>query len=320
MTNESTPSNATFLVCGEALFDVFLGSEDNQSLHLDARLGGSPFNVAVGLARLAQPVAFFGGLSSDMLGKRLERALTREGVDTSLALHFNAPTTLGLIELGAEGVPQYAFYGNGAADRLPEEAQLPTLPDDIGAIQIGSYATVVEPVASALEALVRRERAGCLVAYDPNVRLNVEPSLERWRSKVTTLASLAHLVKISDEDAHLLYGDASDDGLAQGLLERGTSLVVMTRGGTGATAWNSRGRVDIEAPKVDVIDTVGAGDTFQAAMLTYLAENGALAPERLAKLAAEDVASLLRFAASAAAITCSRRGANLPRRAEIPAP
>ena len=320
MANNTAQSRSTFLVCGEALVDVFIGSEDDQALHLDARLGGSPFNVAVGLSRLSQPAAFFSGLSTDMLGRRLASALTREGVNIDLVQRFDAPTTLGLVELGAEGVPQYAFYGNGAADRLPDEAHLPALPDEIGAINIGSFATVVEPVATAFESLVRRERARCLVAYDPNVRLNVEPSLDRWRSKVATLASLAHLVKISDEDAELLYGDTSDDTLAQGWLDKGTSLVVMTRGGTGATAWNSVGRVDIEAPKVDVIDTVGAGDTFQAAMLTYLAENRALDAARLATLASDDVASLLRFAARAAAITCSRRGANLPRRNEITTP
>ena len=306
-----------FLVCGEALFDVFIGSEDDQALHLDARLGGSPYNVAVGLARLSKPVAFFGGLSTDMLGQRLARALEREGVNIELALRFDAPTTLGLVELGGEGVPQYAFYGNGAADRLPEEGRLPALPAEIGAIHLGSFATVVEPVASALEALVRREREGRLVAYDPNVRLNVEPSLERWRSKVDTLAGLAHLVKISDEDAELLYGDASDDALAASWLDKGTSLVVMTRGGKGASAWNSHGRVDITAPVVEVIDTVGAGDTFQAAMLAHLAETGALDAARLASLAPEAVSRLLDFAARAAAITCSRRGANLPRRDEV---
>ena len=319
-TSDTRRSPATFLVCGEALFDVFIGSEDDHALHLDARLGGSPFNVAVGLSRLSQPVAFYCGLSTDMLGQRLASALKREGVNIDLAPHFDAPTTLGLVELGDDGVPQYAFYGNGAADRLPDADSLPNLPAEIRAIHLGSFATIVEPVASALEALVRRERSGRLVAYDPNVRLNVEPSVERWRSKVSTLASLAHLMKISDEDADLLYGDASDDDLARGFLDAGTSLVVMTRGGKGATAWNSLGRVDVEAPSIWVVDTVGAGDTFQAAMLTYLAETDTLDPQKLTSLPAEDTAALLRFAAGAAAITCSRRGANLPRRNELPTP
>ncbi len=309
-----------FLVCGEALFDVFIGGESNRALHLDAHPGGSPFNVAIGLARLGQPVSFLGGIARDMLGDRLVGVLEAEGVGTATVARFDAPTTLGMVELSADGVPRYAFYGNGAADRLLTAAQLPALGEAVRALHLGSYATVVEPVAAALETLVRRERDRRLVAYDPNVRLNVEPSLARWRDKVETLAGLAHLVKISDEDAHLLYaGEAGegDDALAQRWLERGAVVVVMTRGGKGASAWHAGGRVDVAAPAIVVADTVGAGDTFQAAMLAWLAEHDALDAARLAALPAAALQALLRFAAEAAAITCSRRGADLPRRAEL---
>lgn len=307
-----------FLVCGEALFDVFVGGETNNALHLDARPGGSPFNVAVGLARLGQPVAFLSGLAKDMLGERLARTLRREDVDTRLCPLFDAPTTLGMVELDAAGVPHYAFYGNGAADRLLTTEQLPALDAGFRAIHIGSYATAVEPVASALEALVRRERDRRLIAYDPNVRLNVEPAVARWRERVDTLAALAHLVKISDEDLHLLFGAGVDGAAcARRWLAAGCKLVVVTRGAKGASAWNARGRVDVPAPAVATVDTVGAGDTFQAAMLAHLAESDRLAPEALAALDGDALARLLRFAARAAAITCSRRGADMPRRSEI---
>lgn len=319
-----------FLVCGEALFDVFIASERPQetsstsprdtdhALHLDARAGGSPFNVAVGLARLGQPVAFLSGLARDMLGERLARTLRREDVDTRLCPLFDAPTTLGMVELDAAGVPRYAFYGNGAADRLLTTAQLPALDAGFRAIHIGSYATAVEPVASALEALVRRERDRRLIAYDPNIRLNVEPSVARWRERVDTLAGLAHLVKISDEDLHLLYGAGVDEAACAGRwLAAGCRLVVVTRGAKGASAWNARGRADVAAPTVTTVDTVGAGDTFQAAMLAHLAEGDRLAPAALAALDGDALARLLDFAARAAAITCSRRGADMPRRSEI---
>ncbi|TAH46127.1 MAG: carbohydrate kinase [Betaproteobacteria bacterium] len=307
-----------FLVCGEALFDVFIGDETDNALHLDARAGGSPFNVAVGLARLGQPVAFLSGLAKDMLGERLVRTLKREAVDTRLCPLFDAPTTLGMVELDAAGVPRYAFYGNGAADRLLTTGQLPALGEEFRAIHIGSYATVVEPVASALEALVRRERGRRLIAYDPNIRLNVEPSVARWRERVDTLTGLAHLVKISDEDLHLLYGDGEDEAaLAQRWLAGGCGLVVVTRGAKGASAWNARGRVDVPAPKITTVDTVGAGDTFQAAMLAHLAETDRLDAAALATLDGDALARLVDFAARAAAITCSRRGADMPRRGEI---
>lgn len=306
-----------FLVCGEALFDVFIGAETDHALHLDARPGGSPFNVAVGLARLGQPVAFLSGLAQDMLGDRLARVLAREGVDTAPCPRFDAPTTLGMVELDAAGVPRYAFYGNGAADRLLSPNQLPDLNDEVPAIHLGSYATVVEPVATALETLVRRERDRRLIAYDPNVRLNVEPSLERWRERADTLAGLAHLVKISDEDLHLLYGETDEAALATRWLAAGAQLVVVTRGADGASAWNAQGRADVPAARVATVDTVGAGDTFQAAMLTHLAETNRLAPDALAAMDADALARLIAFAARAAAITCSRRGADMPRRAEI---
>lgn len=306
-----------FLVCGEALFDVFIGSETDNALHLDARPGGSPFNVAVGLARLGQPAAFLSGLARDMLGERLARSLLREGVDTRQCPLFDAPTTLGMVELDAAGVPRYAFYGNGAADRLLTCADLPVLDASVRAIHLGSYATVVEPVASALEALVRRERDQRLIAYDPNIRLNVEPAVARWRERVDTLAGLAHLVKISDEDLHLLYGATDEAALARHWLGRGCGLVVVTRGAQGASAWNARGRVDVPAPPVLTVDTVGAGDTFQAAMLAHLAETGRLDAAALADLGAEALARLVDFAARAAAITCSRRGADMPRRGEL---
>lgn len=306
-----------FIVCGEALFDVFIGGESNRALHLDAHPGGSPFNVAIGLARLAQPVSFLGGIARDMLGDRLIGVLDAEHVGTGMLSRFDAPTTLGMVELSADGVPRYAFYGNGAADRLLTQDHLPALAPDIRAIHLGSYATVVEPVASALETLVRRERVTRLIAYDPNVRLNVEPSVARWRDKVETLAGLAHLVKISDEDAHLLYAGECDDTLALRWLARGAAVVVMTRGGKGASAWSAGGRVDVAAPSITVVDTVGAGDTFQAAMLAWLAENAALDAATLATLSSDRLQALLRFAAEAAAITCSRRGADLPRRSEL---
>lgn len=307
-----------FLVCGEALFDVFIGSETEASLHLDARPGGSPFNVAVGLARLGQPVAFLSGLARDMLGERLLRSLAKEGVDTGFCPRFDAPTTLGLVEVDAAGVPRYAFYGNGAADRLLSPEGLPRLDPGVRAIHVGSYATVVEPVASALETLVRRERSARLIAYDPNVRLNVEPALPRWRETVARLAGLAHLVKISEEDLHLLYGPADPAALAAGWLSAGAELVVVTRGARGASAWNRRTRADVAAPEVRPVDTVGAGDTFQAAMLAHLAETGQVDPAALRAMDQAALTRLLRFAAQAAALTCSRRGADLPRRAELP--
>ncbi len=186
-------------------------------------------------------------------------------------------------------------------------------------LQFGSYALVVEPLAvgSALRALAARERERRLVAYDPNVRLNVEPDLAHWRAVVEQMVSMAHLVKVSDEDLGLLYPAETPVQVAARWLAQGAALVAVTRGRHGASAWTREARADVPSPETKVIDTVGAGDTFQAALLTWLDEHEALTPEALSNLDAASLDALLRFAARAAAITCSRRGADMPRRAEL---
>lgn len=306
-----------FVVCGEALMDVYVRDSTPTGLLLDARVGGSPFNVAVGLARLGQPAHLLAGLSQDVYGERLMQTLRDEGVGTSLIVPSPAPTTLSVVSINHTGVPSYAFHGHNAADRQLHADALPALPPTTRVLQFGSYAMVVEPVGSGLRALAAAERGIRLIAYDPNVRTNVEPDLARWRRVVGEMASLSDLIKVSDEDLGLLYPDEAPAQVAARWLEAGARLVVVTRGATGSQAWNRQGHVSAQALLVDVIDTVGAGDTFQAALLAWLAEHDALAPEALDALDTHQMAALLRFAARAASITCSRRGADMPRRGAL---
>lgn len=306
-----------FVVCGEALMDVFAQAETPTGLALDARIGGSPFNVALGLARLGQPVAFFGGVSRGFVGERLMQALRAEGVATDSVARLDAPTTLSLVGLDAAGVPSYAFYGEGCADRqLPREA-LSSLPANARAFHFGSYTMVVEPVASSLRALAERECSRALIAYDPNIRLNVEPSIEAWLQVVEWMAGKAHLLKVSEEDLSLLYPGADAAALAARWVAQGVALVVVTHGAKGASAWTARQHVTAPATPAALVDTVGAGDTFQAALLTWLAEHDAVCAEALRGLSEDQLTQALRFAGAAAAITCGRRGADLPRRGEL---
>lgn len=306
-----------FIVCGEALMDVFATADTPTGTLMDARIGGSPLNVAIGLARLGQPVAFFGALSTGFLGDRLARALAEEGVHDHCLLRLDAPTTLGLVGVNARGVPSYAFYGEGCADRLLPLSALERVPEGVRALHFGSYTMVVEPVAATQRALVEHLQGRALIAYDPNIRLNVEPALQRWRDTLAWMLPRTRLLKISDEDLGLLFPGEAPEALAAQWLAAGVELVVLTRGGAGASAWTATQRVDVPGQAVTVIDTVGAGDTFQAALLTWLAEHDRLAPGNLRALAAGDLRAALGFAAAAAAITCSRRGADLPRRAEL---
>jgi fructokinase len=307
------------VVSGEALMDVFAGATTATGLTLDARIGGSPLNVAIGLSRLAQPVAFFGALSQGWLGDRLMQALVDEGVGTVCTARLEAPTTLSLVGLDAQGVPRYDFYGQGAADRELPLSALAQVPTQASAFHFGSYAMVVDPVASTQRALIEREWQRSVISYDPNIRLNVEPRLARWRDTLQWMLPRTALLKVSDEDLSLLYPDADITTLAQQWLSAGVALVVVTRGAQGAWAWTAQQHVAAAPVPVQVVDTVGAGDTFQAALLTALAERGLLQRDALKQLSADALRAVLAFASQAAAITCSRRGADLPRRAELPA-
>ncbi|MGD1878723.1 MAG: carbohydrate kinase [Kiloniellaceae bacterium] len=311
-----------FLICGEALYDVFPVAETQSGFTLDARIGGSPFNVAVGLSRLGRRVAFFTGLSSDPLGRRLEKALADEGVETGYLVRKQNPTTLAVVGLTPTGVPHYTFYGHEAADRVVTAADLPELPapdarNGVSGLHFGSYSLVVGQTADALQALARRHAAKLLISLDPNVRLSVEPDVAVWRRRVEALSEIADIVKVSDEDLDLLFpGDAIDSAIER-WHSRGVQLVVVTRGAEGAVA-SLRGEA-FEAPgrKVATVDTVGAGDTFQAALLCGLEELGKAAKPDLSALDLADCRRLVDFAIAAAAVTCSRRGADLPRRGEV---
>jgi fructokinase len=306
-----------FVVCGEALMDVFAAGDTASGLMLDARLGGSPFNVAVGLARLGQPVAFMGAVSRGFLGERLLRALREEGVGTDCVQSVDAPTTLGLVGLDAAGVPSYSFYGVGGADRQLSLSALDRLPAATQAIHFGSYAMVVPPVAATQRALVEREHRRRVIAYDPNVRLNVEPDLGVWRSTLDWMVPRTHVLKVSDEDLARLYPGEAPGALARMWLDAGVGVVVVTLGAHGALAVHAAGELRIAPVPTQVVDTVGAGDTFQAAMLAALAERRALSPAATRALSPADWQQVLNFAARAAAITCGRRGADLPRRDEV---
>ena len=307
-----------FLSCGEALYDVFPSSETDTGFTFDACVGGSPFNVAVGLSRLGRGVALFTGLSSDPLGRRLEQALKDEGVDTAWLVGKQNPTTLALVGLGPGGVPHYSFYGHDAADCSVGETDLPDLPSSVAAMHFGSYSLVVEPTGTSLLQLARRHHDGKLISCDPNVRLNVEPDVSRWRRRVEAFSEIADLIKVSDEDLELLFpGDDIDSAISR-WNSRGVQLVVVTRGAAGALV-SLRGKVfEASGRTVDVVDTVGAGDSFQAGLLCGLDELGKATKPGLSEVSLDECRKVVDFAMAAAAISCTRRGADLPRRSDLP--
>ncbi|MGY4532245.1 fructokinase [Pseudomonas sp. TE3786] len=304
-----------YLVCGEALFDFFTQAAGTRSSELDykAIAGGSPFNVAVGLRRLGVESALFGGLSNDFLGARLRQVLEEEGVSEQFLHAFDLPSTMAMVAVDGNGQPHYSFRGEGCADRALRSEHLPVLGSEVRGLHVGSFSLVVQPIGDTLLELVRRESGQRLISLDPNVRLNPQPDAALWRERVEELALLADLIKVSDEDLSLLYPDTAPEQIIERWQQGRCQLLVMTRGGQGATAFSRQhGVVSVPSRHVQVRDTVGAGDTFQAALLAWLTRAELDSPEGLARLSREQLDSLLNYAMAAAAMTCSRTGPDLP--------
>lgn len=313
------------LVCGEALIDLFVEidatSPPARPMPARAVPGGSPMNVAIGLARLGVAAGFFGALSRDAFGARLAALLDAEGVALDLAPRLERRTTLSVIARQPDGQPRYSFYGEGAADRSLDVSHLPAaLPQAVTALAFGSYTLAVDPVGAAYLELARRAGSERVVSVDANLRPGVTPDRDAWRARFHNFVACAAIVKASDEDVAGAYGTEADiDRIAADWLVRGARLVVVTRGAHGAVAFTKDRRVALPGRPTRVIDTVGAGDTVHAALLARLSQRGALTREALGALDEAALADLLAYANTAASITCARQGADLPRAAEVEA-
>jgi fructokinase len=306
------------LVCGEAIVDLFVDLADGR-MRAEPILGGSPFNVAIGLARLGVASAFFGGLSKDVFGAAIRARLLAEAVDIGHAVDSDRLTTISVVGTDAAGHPAYAFHGEGKADRSVGVADLPTrLGDDIRAIVMGSYTLAVEPVATAHLALARREAATRLISIDPNLRPTVTPDIEGWRRRFAAFLPCAGIVKVSEEDLGIAFPRTAHRDVMESWFAAGASLCVVTHGAHGAVAWRPGRDPVVEAGRpIEPVDTVGAGDSFHAALLARLDQLGALSREALSALDEAQLSAILSFAVTASAITCTRRGADPPRLTEM---
>jgi fructokinase len=308
----------SIVVAGEALVD--LAPRDGLLLPLP---GGSPYNVAVGLGRLGVRTHYLGGLSRDAFGTRMVDRLRADDVDVDLAPMSEAPTTLAVVHLDDEGRASYGFYLEGTAAAELEEDHVPPLPDGASLhVSLGAIGLGHAPTGTTLTSLLEHARGERLTSLDPNVR----PSVFEAAGGVASYASLMDglvagldLVKVSDEDLLLLHPDASDAlDVARDWARSGPALVVVTRGPDGAVALRADGDdVEVAGERVDVVDTVGAGDAFTSGLLAWLDRHERRSHEALGAMTSEALTAALTYARRVAAITCTRAGSDPPRAAEV---
>jgi fructokinase len=298
------------VVAGEALIDLVPDADGALRPHP----GGGPFNTARTLARLGRPTAFLGRLSTDGFGRLLRDRLAADGVALDAVVATDEPTTLALAEVGEGGAARYRFYerGTSAPGLEPAEA-LAALPAGTSMLHVGTLGIHLEPVATAVEALVDRAAGETLVAVDPNVREGVLADPAAFRARLARLLERADLLKLSADDlAWLAPGVPEEDGVRS--LLGGAKAGVLTRGGDGALVVTAAGAAAVQAPAVDVVDTIGAGDAFGGGLLAWWQI------ERLGRDALGDldaVTEATRFACRVAALTCARAGASPPTLDEV---
>ncbi|MCA1514171.1 carbohydrate kinase [Bradyrhizobium sp. NBAIM01] len=305
------------IACGDALIDFVPTRNVEGREAVMPAVGGSCLNVAIGMARLGAPTGFVGGISTDLFGRMIADHASASKVALDLATRSDHQTTLAFVRI-VEGESHYAFYDAETATRnwTYRHGSIPF--DTVEAVHVGSTTLVNDQGAAETEALIADARASSTISFDPNCRPNLVKDKPTYLGRMAEFAGSADLIKMSDVDFAYLFGEEPYQQRASTLLGQGTSLVVITRGNNGAIAWHAQaGQIEVQAPKVEVADTIGAGDSFQAALLLALYKQDRIARPRLKDIGADELRRALSFAANCAGLTCTRPGADPPWSHEI---
>ncbi len=290
--------------------------DDGRTVGFRTYPGGSPYNVAVALARLGAQVEFAGKASTDFFGRSLVENLQQEGVGIRFLSSSPAPSTLAFVTL-ERGEPSFAFYGEGSADTLLQAGDLPAGIASTTVLAFGSISLLRGPTAATITHLVERLHDRTLLCFDPNIRPSLVKDATSYRQMLTQLFRTVAIVKMSETDTKWFAPDQSPESVAAEVQRLGPALVVVTRGSRGAVAQTASVTIQVSAPAVRVVDTVGAGDAFTAGVLFALMEQRGASRASIEHLRASELKAALTFAAGAAALTCTKPGANPPRREEV---
>lgn len=317
--SEVTPK---IICCGEALIDMLPALDTDGNVCCRPVPGGAVFNTAIALGRLGAPVGFLSGLSDDLFGATLTEALAESGVDSSFCPRNHSPTTLAFVKL-VDGQAQYAFYDENTAGRLFSLDEIPDLPGVVAALHFGAISLAAEPCGTAFESLALREAPKRVISLDPNIRQGFIEDADQHKSRIKLLIDYCDILKVSDEDLAWLEPEingreAVDDWISS-TFDRGVSLIALTRGGGNTLIATATHAVEQTPAPRQVVDTVGAGDTFNAGLLSALHEMDSLQKSRLSALSKSQLTTVLSRAMTVAGAVVERAGANPPWRHELSA-
>jgi fructokinase len=305
------------LSCGDALVDFLpVTAMDGRDAAVPVA-GGSCLNIAVGMARLGARAGFVGGISTDLFGRIVADHALKSEVDLRYATRSDRQTTLAFVR-HVGGEPHYAFYDEATAARnwVYRTGSIPF--GEIEAVHVGSTTLANAQGAAQAFAMIEDAKGVTTISFDPNCRPNLVRDKARYVEQMDAFAAAANIVRMSDVDFEFLYGGCDQGERAKSFIAAGTSLVVVTRGIKGAQAWHREaGLVEVEAPATELVDTIGAGDSFQAALLFALRAIGRIKRDALAQMNAGELHRALSFASACAAVTCGRAGADPPRQSDV---
>ena len=302
-------------LAGEALID-FTGLGN---MSFSGHCGGSSLNTAIACARLGQATGCITQLSNDMFGDQLWQHMVSNGVDTRFVQRGKGSSTIAFVERGPQ-TNRYAFYSLGSADSAWSPAPLPRLPESCHFLHFGSISLLQDPAARRITELVAANAGQRVIVFDPNVRLSLIEDLPNYRLRINRWLNYTNLLKLSDEDVEALLPGVSHTQAAETWLQAGPSAVVITCGAQGATLYRQgHAPIPVQPPKIKMVDTIGAGDTFTAGLSVALLQQGVTNSAELNQLSDPAWLEVLQFAATAAALNCTREGANPPSLDEVKA-
>lgn len=297
--------------CGEALID-FVPRGGGEMAYTPCT-GGSPYNLAIAVSRLGEKAGFLGKISDDFFGNFLFNRLLAEGVDTRFTCRSDLLSTLAFVGIEQGKEPRYTFYANNSADRNLSEIDVPgSFSHEVECLEFGSISLLLEPGAQTIKNLIRRELGQRAISYDPNIRSMMVSDVNAFRKEVEEMATLATIVKVSSADLEWLYPGRGVEDSARYWLRAGAGIVVVTLGKEGGFILTPGFRVKSGEYPVEVIDTVGAGDSFHGALLVRLSQLRRLSAQCANFLTRMEALDSLEFAIKASSLNCARRGADPP--------